>query len=118
MTIAEETQLPWHVAPVCPKCWGPFGKPVGLSNPIAMRCCACGHDWLEANAEQVARAWFGYGANEARVYLEREAERAGVATAGKLENARSLILRWRAECDRILCADECANELEQELGPR
>jgi len=67
-----DAKKPWHIAPECPKCKGP-GKPWdGGISPSMLVCCACGWHWEETNLIEIAKAWFGHGANEAREYLERK----------------------------------------------
>ena len=39
-------------------------------NPAQLRCPACGHVWIEADAVRIAQAWFSAGAWAGRMKME------------------------------------------------
>jgi len=65
----------WHVGANCPQCDLPSGMPKeawegdkvgrGETDPDELVCPACGGHWTTDDPDQIARAWFGWGAYRA-----------------------------------------------------
>lgn len=72
--------MPWHDAPMCPKCKAPCATPLDRRDAFTsappskaaqhLYCPACGEGWLENDAQRVAQAWWSAGAHEARLLFE------------------------------------------------
>jgi len=72
MTDEPNPVKPWCIAAKCPSCELRVGKPCDNGMvPNMLVCCACGWHWEETSLIEIAKAWFGHGANEAREELER-----------------------------------------------